>query len=714
MADEKTNASGKDIAVVSQDNSGQGRGVPDGNSPVERVTLDEMIDKARFIDENAEEPPEVERQICAMAERIISISKQGKPIRIVTDYDADGMCFAYIMDKTLHKLNPNIDLKVICNDRRNPYGVPKSLVPEPNAQYIVGDMGSNELSYIWKTFGEGTLVIDHHLIEDSKDKELFNRESNLLNPHSISCADGKTAEYCATGLAYRVCNTIIYDIEQELQSANYLLSKINKEMEKCNGRLSEVEKVLKNDGIVFGSDETQSANSLDVYVYGEEMFGIELYLGNNSEQTRIVRAYLSSMELGYQGIWLPIDAETGLIENPFDKMFHNSIDIVAGIGTIADVVDLADIHSYNRSIVKTALIKINQADESNLDFQIGYLLAQSGIGEADVTAKKIGYNVVPFMNAASRMSDVIGKNGAQMMYDYLVSQDQTQSVIAFSELSEINSIRKNMKSEIMDKRYYDFVEAQRFGSSKDDAIAIYMLDMDKPHSMCGLIAGALSEAIDKPAIVLAMKYDEETKTTGISGSARNSPRMESLKAFMDYALSQADEQLEVRYGGHENALGFSSINNFELFKKAIMEHQHELKERDTAPLRLEISHDELSSQSTLDKLMKLEPLGEGFKLPPVEISGKELRRTQNFIKQNPRWKHITVKDCVSVTDWCYSPEAYPPDSAGRIRLLAELNVNDYYGLKVEASAVFNRSFLAERQKELEQTAPKKQIDKSKA
>ena len=53
-----------------------------------------------------------------------------------------------------------------------------------------------------------------------------------------------------------------------------------------------------------------------------------------------------------------------------------------------------------------------------------------------------------------------------------------------------------MKSEIMDKRYYDFVEAQRFGSSKDDAIAIYMLDMDKPHSMCGLIAGALSEAID--------------------------------------------------------------------------------------------------------------------------------------------------------------------------------------------------------------------------
>ena len=97
MADEKTNASGKDIAVVSQDNSGQGRGVPDGNSPVERVTLDEMLDKARFIDENAEEPPEVERQICAMAERIISISKQGKPIRIVT------RCYSCLL-QILHKL----------------------------------------------------------------------------------------------------------------------------------------------------------------------------------------------------------------------------------------------------------------------------------------------------------------------------------------------------------------------------------------------------------------------------------------------------------------------------------------------------------------------------------------------------------------------------------------------------------------------------------
>lgn len=172
------------------------------------ITLDELCEKAELLNEKAStvmiEDKALREQISKTADIIAETAEQSRKIAILTDYDADGICSAYIMHSMLYYLNPELDISVVCNDRREAYGVPKFVEPDADTRYIVMDMGSNELDYIRNTFGRQTIVIDHHLIKDEDVKFDFEICPNLLNPHYLHDDDSLNADYCATGLAYRI------------------------------------------------------------------------------------------------------------------------------------------------------------------------------------------------------------------------------------------------------------------------------------------------------------------------------------------------------------------------------------------------------------------------------------------------------------------------------------------------------------------------------
>lgn len=672
----------------------------------EYVTLDDLINNVKDIEARTKEPEDVTAQIWTAAKTItdkaLSLSR---PVKIVTDYDADGICFAYILDKTLHKLKPDIELEVICNDRRGSYGVPKNLVADKEALYIIGDMDCNEIPYIEQTFSD-YIVIDHHLIEDSAIAERFNSSDNLLNPHSLTCEDGKSAEYCATGLAYRISNCLITTYEEDINRTNGIIQFINSRLSSQGANYDIIKQACEENGISLtesGADSfTASINEQSV---------CNIVLGANKEIANV--SVIPSCE-GIAAVSFPYNKAKGIIESPFDEKFRNTVDIIAGIGTVADCVNVLDEHSLNRTIIKNAMEKINNATQTNIDYILGCILTVSSIGTEDVTAKKIGFSVAPFFNAPSRMSPIIEQNGAQLMYNMLAAGDNSPyTQLAFCDMNELNIARKNMKNAIKDENYYSFVEAHRCGESRDDKVAIYLLSKEVPHTMCGIIASNLADACDKPAIVFTPKINPETKETTYVGSARNVPRMESLKAFLDNALSHANEQLKITYGGHNDAVGISSLNNLYEFEQVIKQYQSEFKEKDIKPIRLAINASEISSPETLDKILALEPLGQGFKLPPVLLEGKEERRSQLFKKGNPHWKTVRIAGAPDIADWDYSPSAYPSDKSGVIRTLAELEVSDFNGRHIEAKAVFNQALLTEREKELAKAVRTNSFNKDK-
>lgn len=179
------------------------------------VTLDELLEQQEELEKNIKESAILQKKWSKIAKEIYNVAQRGN-IKIITDYDADGICSAYIMRQVLFTANPQAKVDVICNDRRNPYGVPRDLQKEEGCDYIVLDMGSNELEYILDTFGQNTIIIDHHIIEDEEARIAFARDNTLLNPHSLQ-GTKEVADYCATGLAYRLLRVqeIYYKIETE-------------------------------------------------------------------------------------------------------------------------------------------------------------------------------------------------------------------------------------------------------------------------------------------------------------------------------------------------------------------------------------------------------------------------------------------------------------------------------------------------------------------
>lgn len=182
------------------------------------VTLDSLIENVREKEAQTHEPEKVTSQIkqmCSMLKKLADEIGQDERARILTDYDADGICSAMIMKRTLECMNPDMNIEVVCNDRRTSYGVPKDVKGEFGVHDIVLDMGSNELGYIQTELDldrkSHTLVIDHHQIEGDIAKEQFRKNPCYLNPHCTAEADGKTAEYCATGLAYRCFQELAND-----------------------------------------------------------------------------------------------------------------------------------------------------------------------------------------------------------------------------------------------------------------------------------------------------------------------------------------------------------------------------------------------------------------------------------------------------------------------------------------------------------------------
>lgn len=571
------------------------------------VTLDDLIAVVHTKEAATQEPTEVTAKIGEVSKLIEGAAMSTDRLKILTDYDADGICSAYIMEKTIKSVNPDADIEVICNDRRNPYGVPKDISAEENTRYIVLDMGSNELDYIRNTFGVDTIILDHHIIEDDEARKAFINDNTLLNPHSMADKDGDSAKYCATGLAYRVYQTV---------------SETNKE---------------------FQHDVKQD----------------------------------------------------------------NTVAIMACIGTVTDMVDVLDTKSNNREIIKNGLKLIDNADETNTNFVIGHMLAQCGIGKEDVTAHQIAFNVGAFINSASRMSEITQENGAMKMYNAISGNEHSaRTYFEISSLVRLNSERKNYVQNMQDENYHGFIEQHRFNDDKN--IAVFLLDDNTPSAFCGLMAGKLTESTGKAVICLT--YNEESGLW--SGSGRNSENMTSLKRFIDNVVNTPDmENVNIKYGGHNDAIGISGLDNLVKFATALDNHSKLLQKKDNERIVLKIDASEIGSQETLQKLQALEPTGTGFKLPPVIIEGKELRKNQGFLKGHKDWKKISIKDLpVQVNDWSYSPDIYPQDKKGNIKLLADISIGTYGGQHTELTAKWDKNFFQHRQSELTKGKSSKTIE----
>jgi single-stranded-DNA-specific exonuclease len=204
------------------------------------------------------------------------------------------------------------------------------------------------------------------------------------------------------------------------------------------------------------------------------------------------------------------------------------LDLVA-VGTVADV---APLQGENHTLVRLGLQKLNETQNPGLLA----LVRKAGLQPGKIRERDIAYVLAPRINAAGRMKD------ASIAFNLLTTDDAKEAAYYVEELEQLNLSRQRLTEELM-----NHVRKEAQLRPKDKVVLVS--GDNWPEGVIGLVAGKLSEEINRPVLVLS-RGPEFSR-----GSARGQKGLNIIDALGGCA------DILVRYGGHAQAAGFTIANN---------------------------------------------------------------------------------------------------------------------------------------------------------
>lgn len=271
------------------------------------------------------------------------------------------------------------------------------------------------------------------------------------------------------------------------------------------------------------------------------------------------------------------------------------LDLV-GLSTIADMVPLVN---ENRILATYGLRVLRQTRRAGLR-------ALAAVSRCDLELcdeTMLGFRIVPYINAASRMEVPM------LAYDLI---SETNSGVALQKaqyLSTLNTLRKSVVDQIIKTAH---IQAQAQSS-----LDILWIGADDWHiGVLSIIAGRISEHYQKPVFVWAGHGDEYVKgsTRGVNGCN-----------VLDIMLSAPDHMFK-RRGGHAAAGGFTLVREYladfsrYLEGVAITRVDQSVSVYDAVISISEITHD------LIRDLDKLRPFGVGNQRPVWMVQARLLER----------------------------------------------------------------------------------------
>ncbi|WP_315077647.1 single-stranded-DNA-specific exonuclease RecJ [uncultured Clostridium sp.] len=162
---------------------------------------------------NPYEMKDIEKATKILKEKIDCKEK----IRIIGDYDVDGVISVYILYTALKKCGANVDYEI--PDRiKDGYGINKKIILEAKDDEIdtllTCDNGISAIEQIKyaKELGMTVIVTDHHdipFVEDEKGDRTFisSEADSIINPKQIEC-EYKFDKICGAGVAFKLIEVL--------------------------------------------------------------------------------------------------------------------------------------------------------------------------------------------------------------------------------------------------------------------------------------------------------------------------------------------------------------------------------------------------------------------------------------------------------------------------------------------------------------------------
>ncbi|MDU7535443.1 MAG: single-stranded-DNA-specific exonuclease RecJ [Peptostreptococcaceae bacterium] len=157
--------------------------------------------------------------------------QENKKIRIIGDYDVDGIISVFILYTTLKKCGANVDYEI--PDRiKDGYGINENIVKvaydEGVDTIITCDNGISAIDQIQyaKDLGLTVIVTDHHDVpfieEDGVRTFLSSQADAIINPKQIEC-EYKFKSICGAGVAFKLMEALYEEIGMDKEECYKLI-----------------------------------------------------------------------------------------------------------------------------------------------------------------------------------------------------------------------------------------------------------------------------------------------------------------------------------------------------------------------------------------------------------------------------------------------------------------------------------------------------------
>lgn len=201
------------------------------------------------------------------------------------------------------------------------------------------------------------------------------------------------------------------------------------------------------------------------------------------------------------------------------------LDLVA-CSIIGDMVPLL---GENRTLAKYGLIVFQRTKRLGLQ----KLMELINLNPQDIDEQKIGWQIVPRLNAAGRMKH------ANTAYQLLATDNIAEAIMLATQLNQNNNERQKLTDQYVQMFLAEV--GQEYEKIEKKVLIFYRPDL--LIGLLGLVAGKLADKLCRPIFVLTDREEN------IVGSGR------SVEGFhITNALQQLEKHL-VQYGGHMMACG---------------------------------------------------------------------------------------------------------------------------------------------------------------
>lgn len=321
------------------------------------------------------------------------------------------------------------------------------------------------------------------------------------------------------------------------------------------------------------------------------------------------------------------------LPEPRQRRLTESLLKMAALATVADIVPLT---GENRAIVKLGLDGMAEVRNPGLRA----LLDVSGIRPGTIpTARQVGFQIGPRINAAGRMSS------ASEVLELFLTTDEAKARGIAATLDELNRERQETEQQMREAIFReidtDAIWHERLG--------LVLFGADWHLGVAGIVAGRIAEKYRKPVFVLTQQDKEDTNgdATMVKGSGR------SIAGFHLLDALESMRHLFVQFGGHEQAAGVTiERDRVPEFAEAFAAYAG--SRLDDESRRLVIPVDEVVTvpevnAALYDEVQKLAPFGCAnpapiFALqrldvvaPPLVMKGKHIKLT---VRQNGRMLNL--------------------------------------------------------------------------